>query len=46
MDYNNPLSPWNQRHYNDKMYDEMTDDEKMKADLDKAVEEEKQRMKQ
>ena len=31
MDYNNPLSPWNQRHYNDKMYDDMTDDEKMKA---------------
>ena len=30
MDYNNPLSPWNQVHH-DKMYDEMTDDEKMKA---------------
>ena len=30
MDYNNPLSPWNQIHH-DKMYDDMTDDEKMKA---------------
>lgn len=30
MDYNNPLSPWNQIHH-DKVYDEMTDDEKMKA---------------
>ena len=31
MDYNNPLSPWNQRHYNDKMYDDLTYEEKMKA---------------
>ena len=31
MDYNNPLSPWNQRHYDDKMYDDMTDEEKMKV---------------
>jgi hypothetical protein len=30
MDYNNPLSPWNQ-HHDDKMYDEMTDEEKMKV---------------
>lgn len=28
MDYNNPLSPW---HHNDKMYDDMTDEEKMKV---------------
>ena len=31
MDYNNPLSPWNQIHYNDKMYNDMTDEEKMKV---------------
>ena len=30
MDYNNPLSPWN-HHHDDKMYDDMTDEEKMKV---------------
>jgi hypothetical protein len=31
MDYNNPLSPWNHGHHDDKMYDDMTDEEKMKV---------------
>ena len=31
MDYNNHLSPYSQIDYDDKMYDNMTDEEKMKA---------------
>jgi hypothetical protein len=31
MDYNNPLSPFGQIHHDDKMYDELTYEEKMKA---------------
>lgn len=31
MDYNNPLNPYSQIDYNDKMYDNMTDEEKMNA---------------
>lgn len=31
MDYNNPLNPWNHVHHDDKMYDDMTDEEKMKV---------------
>lgn len=31
MDYNNPLSPFSQIHHDDKMYDDLTYEEKMKA---------------
>ena len=37
MDYNNPLSPWNQGHHDDKMYDDMTDEEKMKVGCLKMI---------